>query len=370
VVLNYKSWATFKPGCAVRDFERGGMDDIAEMVWQTDDCVCDDHNWGYMPGVAIKPTNTIVDELVDIISKRGVLMLSFAPKADGTFPEDQRVMMRELGAWLRLCGEAIYATRPYVVFGEVSEKWNEKDEHGRKTYQGTSEDIRFTRSKDNTTLYATILDWPGEKVVIKTLANADLNGVKSVKLLGVDGELKWKQTQDGMEITMPEDPGYEFAYPIRIEYANTLLEPIAPGTRNYLVRAPESVKEVNLTDGMWSKAKTGWSKPGIRSLASGRREYNKAIWAHAPSSYVYAVNKKWKTLEATAGLIKPTNGSVVFVVRGDGQELYRSDRVTDLQELTIQVDISQVNDLELTVEDGGNGNSSDNASWFATRLKR
>ncbi len=57
-------------------------------------------------------------------------------------------------------------------------------------------------------------------------------------------------------------------------------------------------------------------------------------------------------------------------MRGDGQELYRSDRVTELQELAIQVDISQATDLELVVEDGGNGNSRDNASWFATRLKR
>ncbi|TWT84229.1 Alpha-L-fucosidase [Planctomycetes bacterium CA13] len=225
VVLNYKNWATFKPGTAVRDFERGGMDNIAEMVWQTDDCVYDDHNWGYVPGVAIKPTNTIVDELMDIISKRGVLMLSFAPKADGTFPDDQKAMMRELGAWLKVCGEAVYATRPYDVFGEVSEAWNKKDEHGRKTYHGTGKDIRFTRNKNNNVLYATALDWPGERMVVQSLAESDLDGIQSVRLLGVDSELKWDQTPQGMEIRMPAQPGYGMAYPVRIEFETNIAPP-------------------------------------------------------------------------------------------------------------------------------------------------
>ncbi|VGO17419.1 hypothetical protein PDESU_06015 [Pontiella desulfatans] len=217
VVLNYKSWKTFKPGSAVRDFERGGMDEIADMVWQTDDCVYDDHNWGYVPGVAIKPTNLIVDQLMDIISKRGVLMLSFAPKADGTFPQDQQVMMRELGAWLKVCGEAVYATRPYTVFGEVGGLWLEQDEHGRKKMIATGKDIRFTRNKENTVLYATFLDWP-ETALIQTLAKADLSGIQSVRMLGVDGELEWKQTGEGLEIALPAKPAYGMAYPIRIEF--------------------------------------------------------------------------------------------------------------------------------------------------------
>ena len=181
VVLNYKTrW--FTKGSAVRDFERGGMDDIADMVWQTDDCVYDDHNWGYVPGVAIKPTNLIVDQLMDIISKRGVLMLSFAPKADGTFPEDQKVMMSELGAWLKQCGEAVYATRPYEVYGEVGDQWYAKNDIGRKTMKATAEDVRFTRNKENTVLYASLLEWPGDQVVLETFKGVDLSGIKSCLL--------------------------------------------------------------------------------------------------------------------------------------------------------------------------------------------
>lgn len=217
VVLNYKSrW--YKPGSAVRDYERGGMDKIGDMVWQTDDCVYDDHNWGYVPGVAIKPTNTIIDQFVDIVSKRGVLMLSFAPKPDGSFPEDQKVMMRELGAWLDVCGEAIYATRPYEVFGELGPRWTEKDDHGRKQYIGTNEDIRFTRNKENTVLYATALEWPGDTMVIKTLSNVDLSDLDSIQLLGVERKLKYRQTDEGLEIEMPKKPDYGMAYPVRLEF--------------------------------------------------------------------------------------------------------------------------------------------------------
>ncbi|MDZ8117619.1 alpha-L-fucosidase [Pontiella sp. NLcol2] len=224
VVLNYKSrW--YKPGSAVRDYERGGMDKIGDMVWQTDDCVYDDHNWSYVPGVAIKPTNTIVDQLMDIISKRGVLMLSFAPKADGTFPEDQKKMMRELGGWLKINGEAVYATRPYEVYGEVGNQWFEKDEHGRKKMIATEDDIRFTRNKNNTVLYATLLKWPGNKARIKTLAGVDLSGVKSVTLLGTKGELDWTASDNGMIITLKKQPDYGFAYPIRIAFRNQIASP-------------------------------------------------------------------------------------------------------------------------------------------------
>lgn len=218
VVLNYKGRNTFAPGSGVLDFERGGNDDIAEHVWQTDDCVYDDHNWGYVPNTPIKPTNTIVDQLMDIISKNGVLMLSFAPAPNGTFPEEQKTMMRELGAWLKICGEAVYATRPYEVFGEKPAGEEKRYSTGYVKHEGTSEDIRFTRSKNNKVLYATVLDWPGEKLLMRSFVNTDLDGVKSVRLLGSKAKLKWKKTDAGMEIIMPQKPGYGMAYPIRIEF--------------------------------------------------------------------------------------------------------------------------------------------------------
>jgi alpha-L-fucosidase len=218
VVINYKSWRTWVEGGAVRDYERGGDSKIAKYLWQTDDCVYDDHNWGYVSGTPIKPTNNIVDQLMDIISKRGVLMLSFAPRPDGTFPEEQKTMMYELGAWLKICGEAVYKTRPYTIFGERPSKAIEKNATGHVKHVGSSEDIRFTRNKKNTILYATVLDWPGDKLLIKSFKGMNLASIKTIKLLGSNKKLKWKMTENGLEVQLKKRPNYKYAYPIKIEF--------------------------------------------------------------------------------------------------------------------------------------------------------
>ncbi|WP_010178219.1 alpha-L-fucosidase [Aquimarina agarilytica] len=223
VVLNYKNHHTFPKGSAIRDFERSGYDQIADMVWQTDDCVYDDHNWGYAENIPIKSTNIIVDELVDIVSKRGVLMLSFAPKADGTIPDDQKKLIFELGNWLKICGEAIYNTRPFETFGEISSNWGKKDDSGKKRFIGTKEDIRFTRSKDYKNIYATFLDWPRKKAVIKSLKDFNDKNIKSIKLIGNDTPLKWKMSkQKGLIVYLPKKPNYEMAFPLKITLHKSL----------------------------------------------------------------------------------------------------------------------------------------------------
>ena len=121
---------------------------------------------------------------------------------------------------------AVYATRPYVVLGEVSPNWGKRNEHGYKTYVATNEDIRFTRNKANTVLYATALMWPGDRMVIKTLAGVDLAGVKSARLLGVDRDLKWRKTEQGTGISLPEKPDYGVAYPVRIAFSDRIVKPL------------------------------------------------------------------------------------------------------------------------------------------------
>jgi len=56
--------------------------------------------------------------LVDVVSKNGNLLINVGPAADGSIPELQRQSMRAMGAWLQQNGDAIYATRPWVRFGE------------------------------------------------------------------------------------------------------------------------------------------------------------------------------------------------------------------------------------------------------------
>jgi hypothetical protein len=70
------------------------------------------------------------------------------------------------------------------------------------------------------------------------------------------------------------------------------------------------------------------------------------------------------TFTASCGLARGNAGSVVFVVRGDGEELFRSDTVKDFGEHPVELDVSGVQSLELVAEDGGDGKNSDHACWF------
>ena len=209
VVLNYKNKA-FPVGAAVLDHERGRENAISPMVWQTDDSVYDGSNWSYVPDARIKSANAIIHELVDIVSKNGILMLCFGPKADGTFPEDQRQLMLSIGAWLKVNGEAIYYTRPWNIFGETPDR---------------APEIRFTHAKDKKVLYAILMDWPKSEIRINSLNTLKLtkNSIKSISVVGTGTKLKWRLDEKGLTINVPKDkPAYGYAYPLKIQFEGQL----------------------------------------------------------------------------------------------------------------------------------------------------
>jgi len=144
---------------------------------------------------------------------------------------------------------------------------------------------------------------------------------------------------------------------------------------------PDSEKTVSLSALRWSTARVAWLWPSYDRierndagqgppLESGRRRHARGLYAHAPSKYVFEIDGRWKTLEGLCGLQKGSPGSVVFVVKGDGRERYRSPRVADFSECAFRADISGVRTLELVVEDSGDGNTSDWGVWFDPALKR
>lgn len=60
----------------------------------------------------------LIRMFVDVVAKNGNLLINVGPAADGSIPELQRASMRELGAWMKTNGGAVYATRPWIRFGE------------------------------------------------------------------------------------------------------------------------------------------------------------------------------------------------------------------------------------------------------------
>ena len=87
--------------------------------------------------------------------------------------------------------------------------------------------------------------------------------------------------------------------------------------------------------------------------------YVSGLYGHAVSTYKFDLGGHWKTFRSGYGLQDGHEGSVVFVVCGDGRELFRSERITDKRLRRLEVSVADVKELELIVEDGGDGVSSD-----------
>ncbi|HXY39448.1 MAG TPA: alpha-L-fucosidase [Vicinamibacteria bacterium] len=216
VAINYKH-RTFPKKTAVFDVERGQLPGIRPEFWQTDTSISK-NSWGYVEKQDYKTVDSLVDDLVDIVSKNGTLLLNIGPKPDGTIPEPEQEVLRGIGAWLRTNGEAIYGTRPWNRFGEGPTEVVGGSFNDTKRTAFTGQDIRFTTRGG--TLYAIALAWPREELTIHALAAGGAGGrVSDVALLGYDGRLQWSQEKDGLVIHLPAQPTGRYAFAFRITHA-------------------------------------------------------------------------------------------------------------------------------------------------------
>lgn len=215
VAINYKNSA-FPAKAAVLDVERGQLASIRPFYWQTDTAV-QKNSWGYTEHQDYKTAGSIIGDLVDIVSKNGALLLNIGPKSDGTIPVPEQQILREIGKWLAVNGEAIYGTRPWLKFGEGPTQVVGGSFNDTKRQAFTGEDIRFTRKGGN--LYAIALAWPGRQFTIKSLAVGSplVDGeIREVKLLGHRGRLEFTRTAEGMVVQLPAEKPCDHAYAFRI----------------------------------------------------------------------------------------------------------------------------------------------------------
>jgi alpha-L-fucosidase len=227
VVATYKDGLNTK--CAVLDYERGGPTDLTENYWLTDDAISSS-SWCYTEGIGYYSKKQVLHGFLDRISKNGNLLLNISPKADGTIPAEQKDILLSMGAWLKKYGEAVYDTRAWEVYGEGPTKMGAA--HGVFTApaEGTSKDVRYTRSKDGNTLFAILLGWEqGQKEIILTsLAKGRIDGktLKSVELIneaaGKYLPLTFIQGSVGLIVKLPEQPVEELAYVLRLRFSGKI----------------------------------------------------------------------------------------------------------------------------------------------------
>ncbi len=147
--------------------------------WET--CMTMANSWSYVPNDVYKPTDELIEKLVDVVSKGGNFLLNIGPSPQGTFDDSAYNRLKGIGDWMKINSEAIYNSRKYTSFSD-------------------GDTIRYTQSKDGKTLYVFLFNKPGSRV---DLTKTGYQKNMKATLLGSKTRLKLEKNTQGLSITIP-----------------------------------------------------------------------------------------------------------------------------------------------------------------------
>lgn len=202
VSINYKREA-FAPGAATFDVERGALTGISPVPWQTCTAI-GKKSWGYTRDNEFKSSRQIICDLIDIVSKNGMMLLNVGPRADGTITEEETQVLLDLGAWLQTNGEGIYDTIPWKTFGEGSVNAESGFFMDGEEKPFTAEDFRFTYRAGN--IYAFWMRPQGGTACIRSMAARGRYdfGIEKVWQLGQAEPLPFTRDEEGLHLQLPD----------------------------------------------------------------------------------------------------------------------------------------------------------------------
>lgn len=229
--------------------------------------------------------------------------------------------------------------------------------------------------------------------VVALMANGTTSTWKSSYEVGADGTPDISLMQTTTELT-------DFVEAInrdQIAEANEMIDGLPKNGRSRVVaeaiiegktegRVNPGINEIPETSSTYSLSRVkadveevGWGKPVYNYLpreetiiVSGGRLYTEGIYAHAPARHIYEFEKDhdWKTLSGICGLPDQRGGSVVFRIKADGKEVFKTPTVEPGVTHAYEVDLADVEKLELLVDDAGDGPAVDWGYWFDPVLSR
>jgi len=216
----YKLAYDIQPACLVNsrvgndlgDFLNAGDNEIPTDVdskyktWETPGTL--NNTWGYKSyDNDWKSLDEMLFWIVEIASKGGNYLLNVGPDGNGVIPEASVKILKEIGAWMKINGDAIYGTKRWTTTKEGPTTLEMKSTTFRKengfNSSFTPEDFWFT-VKDNNIYVISLANRVSEKVSVKSLFDCRKN-IKSIKVLGNNESLKWLASDGKVSVSLPSD---------------------------------------------------------------------------------------------------------------------------------------------------------------------
>ncbi|MGW8950881.1 endo-alpha-N-acetylgalactosaminidase family protein [Streptomyces sp. NPDC055709] len=187
------------------------------------------------------------------------------------------------------------------------------------------------------------------------------------------------------QVTPPVDAEYR-----TYELGSAATYTVSGGSRTLGARTsvrtlpPPPAADTWASDLDWTSAENGWG-PVERDLSNGETgtgdgsplkiggvAYAKGLGTHAPAKVRYYLGGRCTSLTAEVGVddVQTSRGSVQFAVAADGAEKVKSPvlRATDAA-WQLTADLTGAQYVDLTVNDGGDGNGNDHADWGGARFR-
>lgn len=206
-------------GSGIVEVERGALAEPKPYVWQTDTAIAK-NSWCYTDTLEYKSSRQIICNFIEIISKNGNMLLNVGPKGDGSIPERDAEILREIGAWMDRNRKAVYGSKPWRKDAEGSVRVKEGQFMDNIELPYTKKDIRFTVNGDS--IFAFIMKYPADgKITIRSLADSEDQNIPEfhglIRDVSVEGferaDVKWKKDQEGLHLQIT---GVETVFPVAI----------------------------------------------------------------------------------------------------------------------------------------------------------
>lgn len=214
----YKLAYDYQPDCLINsrvgnnlgDMLTAGDNQIPKEInskyktWETPGTL--NNTWGYKSyDNDWKSLNEMLFWIVEIASKGGNYLLNVGPDGNGVIPEASIKVLKEIGSWMKVNGEAVYGTTRWSTLKEGPTVLEMKSTTARKD-QGfntvfTSEDFWFTQKDNN--VYAISLACTSDDTVRLEALYDHRDKIRSISMLGERGKLKWSAADGRVNVKIP-----------------------------------------------------------------------------------------------------------------------------------------------------------------------